>query len=222
MSSGELSEILRGKRRLSLKGTRKIAEALGLTETEAKHLGFLVQKENGALPSTEKASLSTRSLSLDMFNLLSDWYTFGILTLTECEGFRWDEKWIAKRLGISVNEVNLAVARLERVGLLERKNGKRVVTKDYVLSPDGIPSEAIRNYHRQMLTRAIHALEMQKIGERENTGIGFSVNPRELSSIKKDISDFLDTIMEKYGRGKKAREVYQCEVALFRLTREAE
>lgn len=218
MSSGELSEIIRGKRKLSLKATQKIAQALGLTTTEAKHLGYLVQKKNGGIVEG-KVNLSTRNLSIDMFNLLSDWYCFGILNLTECEGFKWEERWLARRLGVSVNEVSLAIARLERVGLLERKNGKRIVTKDYLISPDGVPSEAIRNYHRQMLTRAIHALEMQKIGERENTGIGFAVDPKNLPSIKKDISDFLDQIVEKYGRTKKAREVYQCEVALFRLTR---
>jgi uncharacterized protein (TIGR02147 family) len=222
LSSGELSEILRGKRKLSLKATQKISRALGLNATETKHLGYLVQRENAGTESDPKTILSTKSLSLDMFNILSDWYCFGILNLSECDGFRWDVKWLAKRLGISMNDVSVALERLERVGLLERKNGKRIVTKDYVISPDGVPSEAIRNYHRQMLTRAIHALEMQKIGERENTGIGFAVDPRNLASIKKDISDFLDELVEKYGRGKRAREVYQCEVALFRLTREAE
>jgi transcriptional regulator with XRE-family HTH domain len=198
MSPGELSEILRGRRKLSLKATLKVAKALGLNESvELPH---------------------RNQLTLDMFNIISDWYCFAILNLAECEDFRWDESWIARRLAISVAEVRAGIDRLERVGLLERRKGKLVVSRDYVISPEGIPSEAIRNYHRQMLHRASQALESQALDEREIAGIDLALHPKLLPAIKKDISDFLDELVAKYARGRQRREVYHCEVAFFRLT----
>lgn len=225
LSPGELSEVLRGRRKLSLKSSFKISKALGLSAVEAKHLIFLIQKEQGSALGPEEipagspfAEIEKSTIGLDLFRLVANWYCFGILNLSECDDFRWDAQWIAKRLGISTTEVRVAVDRLERAGLIERKNGKLKVTKDFVLSPDGIPSEAVRSFHKQMLSKAAQALELQRIDERDITGVGFAMNPKHLPTIKKEISQFLDDMAQKYGRGKNRREVYQCELALFRVT----
>lgn len=227
LSPGELSEILRGRRKLSLKATFKVGKALGLSPAEVRHLGFLVQRErgreiekisNGETSELLGSALSRSVLSLDLFHVISDWFCFAILNLADCEGFRWEEKWISGRLGISIAETRVGIERLERVGLIERRNGKRIVCKDYLLSPEGVPSEAIRNYHRQMLERAIHSLDQQSVEEREIAGIDFAVNPAFLPAMKKDISDFLDEMVAKYARGRSRTEVYHCETALFRLT----
>lgn len=215
MSAGELSEVLRGQRALSLRSALKIAGSLGLNETESRHLIQIAQLERaGAKPTPAPDS---RQLTLDLFRAVADWYCFAIVSLADCEGFSWKPSWIARRLGISETEARLALERLERIGLIERSNGKLSVTKDYVLSPSGIPSEAIRAYHRQILERAIQALDSQPVAKREISGAGFAVDPKHLPSIKKDISEFLDRTVAKYSKGRKL-EVYQLEVALFQLT----
>lgn len=220
LSPGEVSEVLRGVRKLSLRSVLRIAKSLSLNEAETRHLGYLVQWERASGVDKEVLPGPARrqSLSTTMFNLVSDWYCFAILNLADCEGFRWNVKWIAKRLSISAAEVAAGLDRLEQVGLVERKNGRYSVCRDYVLSPDGIPSEAIRNFHRQILQKASRALDLQKISEREISGVGFAVDPKSLPAIKKEISSFLDGMVAKYGRGRHLKEVYQCEVALFRLS----
>lgn len=200
MSPGEFSEILRAKRPLSLKGMIRIAKSLGL------------------LQPGEAPSAKTTPVSLDLFTVVADWYCFAILNLAETRGFRWDDAWIAGRLGISVNEVRSAMSRLLRVGIVEKVRGRFRVVKDFVMSPDGIPSEAIRNYHRQILTKAISALDGQTLDEREISGITFAVDPRLIPALKKELSGFLDEIGRRYGSGKRAEEVYQLELALFRLS----
>lgn len=227
LSPGELSELLRGKRKLSLRSALRIAKSLGLSPGEMKHLLGLVQRESAKEVLEEEArngdsavdnSPNSQALSLDMFALVSEWYCFAILNLVECEEFSSDESWIAKRLGIAVPQVRMALERLERVGVIRRVNQKIVVTPDYVLSPEGIPSEAIRGYHRQILQKAIHALDAQHVNDREISGLTLSVNPRNLPAMKKELGQFLDQMAEKYGSGKGRREVYQCEMALFRLS----
>ncbi len=219
ISPGELSEILRGKRQLSLKTSLKIAKALGLSPTETQHLAYLVQLEKaGDNRSLLSEPASRNQLTLDIFNILSDWYCFALLNLVNCSNFQENEKWIAKKLGISILEARTGLQRLLRVGLLERVGTKLIVTKDYVISPEGVPSEAIKNFHRQMLMKAIQALDLQDVDTREIVGAGFSVDPKNIKPLRKEISNFLDSLIERYDKGKNRTEVYHCEIALFRLT----
>jgi hypothetical protein len=47
------------------------------------------------------------------------WYHFAILELTRLQDFQPDSRWIARVLGLNPDEVNIALARLMRLGLLE-------------------------------------------------------------------------------------------------------
>jgi uncharacterized protein (TIGR02147 family) len=232
LSAGELSEVLRGKRALSLRSALRVAKSLGLSPSETRHLLALSQVEKGRLMSSRmgasegsedllsplhEAETSSRQLTMDMFHVVSEWYCFAILTLSECDDFRPNPFWIARRLGISKAEAQLAVERLERVGLIERKGARFEVVRDYVLSPDGVPSEAIRSYHKQILGKAIEAIDTQPVPEREFTGVGFAIDPRSLGPIRKEISAFLDGLVARHSKGKKT-EVYYLETAFFRLT----
>ena len=86
------------------------------------------------------------------------------------------------------------------------------------MSPDGVPSEAIRHYHRQILTKAIAALDEQAVDERLVSGITLATDPKRLPLMQKELSQFLQDFGRKYGTGRRAGEVYQLEVAFFRLT----
>jgi uncharacterized protein (TIGR02147 family) len=228
LSPGELSEVMRGKRALSVRSALRIAASLGFTPVETQRLLQLCQVDKAkALTGTEALFQSSndvagnsRELSLDLFRVVSDWFCFAILSLADTDGFHFDALWISKRLGISPAEARVGLERLERIGLIERDSkGRLIVARDYVLSPSGIPSEAIRNYHRQVLERAIQALETQTVSEREISGVGLAIDPRDLPELQKEINQFHDKIVNEYGRrGSRAKEVYQLESALFRLT----
>lgn len=223
LSPGELSEVLSGKRKLSLKSALRIAKSMGLNSTETKHLVHLAQVEKsrefgGAeLLAPELPTLESQALSEDIFFIVSAWYCFAILNLADCEGFRWDPAWIARKLGVSKPEIISAIDRLVRVGLVQNVDGKKKIVKDYVMNTGGVPSESVKKYHRDMLNKAIQALDFQNLEEREISGVGFSVDPKHLPSIKKDISDFQDQLVTKYSKGKR-KHVYQLQFALFRLS----
>jgi uncharacterized protein (TIGR02147 family) len=228
VSPGELSEVLRGKRPLSLKSALRIAQGLGLSAEETKRLVMMVQQEKSRdfddaslAPLLDDADLNarTKQLSLDVFAVISDWYHFAILSLAECEHFKWEPKWIAARLGIAATEARVALDRLQRVGLVSKVNGRLRTTGENLATPDGVPSEAIRNYHKSILEKAVHALEHQPVAEREISGISVAISRRSLPDFKKDVSRFLDEMGLKYGSSSKKQEVYQLETALFRLTR---
>lgn len=73
LSPGELSEVLSGKRRLSLKSALRIARAMGLTATETKHLVHLAQVEKSRILGEAELleptlpTLESRQLTEDVF-----------------------------------------------------------------------------------------------------------------------------------------------------------
>jgi uncharacterized protein (TIGR02147 family) len=223
LSAGELSEILRGKRALSLRSALRVASALGLSPAETRHLITLAQLEKSVrygadLAIDENEDVPSRQkLTLEMFHVVSDWVCFAILNLADTKGFRLDPAWIAKRLAVSQAEAQVSFDRLERVGLIERVDGLMRVTPDYVISPSGIPSEAIRNYHRQILKKAGDALDLQAMTEREFIGSGFATDPSRLPELKKAIARFQEEMVTRFSC-REGQEVYHLEIALFRLS----
>jgi uncharacterized protein (TIGR02147 family) len=227
LSSGELSEVLRGVRKLSLKSALKISKAMGLTSRETKHLLSLVEsnhEENSGGEVKKSISRNETKLSNDQFDVINEWQHFAILNLGDCKDFEWSYTWIAKKLNLKPFEVKVAIEKMVNVGLIKKtthKNGEvsYKIIEDFVLSTEGIASKAIRNYHKQIMTKAIESLELQSIEERDITGIGMALDKKDIAAIKKDIAEFQDMLVEKYSKGKKSR-VYQLEVALFALSEE--
>lgn len=221
LSPGALSEILRGRRDVSLKAIPYIAQSIGLNAAEAKHLLYLAQKAkaekegvgkiNQTPPSTQKF------LSEDLFNLIAEWHHFAILNLLDCDEFEWRASWFAQRLGLTKLQAQIAMDLLLRMGLVVKERGKYRGAMERLHSSSEIPSQAIRSYHRQILEKALAALETQGLNERDFSGCGFAIDPTHLSALKKDISEFQDRLVAKYSRGCKS-EVYFLEMALFRLT----
>jgi DNA-binding GntR family transcriptional regulator len=60
-----------------------------------------------------------QQLASDTLQLISDRAHYQIMELTRSGEFRPDSRWIARILDLSLDEVNVAITRLLRLGLLE-------------------------------------------------------------------------------------------------------
>jgi uncharacterized protein (TIGR02147 family) len=223
LSAGELSEVLRGKRKLGLKAALKISRAMGLNPAESKHLLHLSQFEKSRDWNIETRlmndgpALTSSQVNEDVFHMVSEWYYFAILNLADTKDFIWNSAWISRRLGVGRVQAKTAMERLLRLGLIKRSNGKFKPNTDVILSTKGVSSEAIRQYHRQMLGKALDALNFQPVQERDISGVGFACNTDDVDAIRREIFEFQSKLSSKYGKGKSA-EVYHLEMAFFRLT----
>ena len=224
LSPGELSEILRGKRKLGLKGALKISRAMGLNPAETKHILQLAQVEKSrdwnieTRLTSDPAPLTSTSVNDDVYHLVSEWFYFPILSLFETKDFRWNSIWVAKRLGITRAQAKVAMERLLRLGLVKKDLGRFVCAKDVVVSTEGVPSAAIRQSHRQMLNKALHALDFHPVQERDISGVGFACDSRDMEAIRREIRDFEKQLIAKYRKPRSATDVYHIQIALFRLT----
>jgi len=109
-----LSQLLRGKRALTPRMIKTLGARLGLRPEEIE---AFVARERQAGETV--VSREIRFLTMETVALLSDGSHRAILEMTSMEGFVPDTRWIARALDLTVDEVNMALSRLTRLGLLE-------------------------------------------------------------------------------------------------------
>ncbi len=216
LSPGELSELLRGKRHLTTKMAAKIGQSLGLSGFERQQLFAWVQNEDLDVDTLREKKVLKEDIAL--FELITDPVTNAIFCLTDVDDFKLNSNWIAKRLGIRVLEVEMALKKLERFQVIERKGRDLVINYSKLSSPGEVPSESVRKLHHYYLDQAQRAIDLQHINSRHLNGLSFALALKDLPLIKKEISAFVEHIANKYSKKQKKKDaIYHLESALFRI-----
>lgn len=211
VSPAQLSQMMAGKRPITLKSMRKISERLGLSPHERNDLaGSLLQTQ---MDGDEKQVLRLRE---DQFHLIADWYHMAILSLTHFKKAQADPRWIARRLGISIEQAHQALLRLERLGIIQTKPKFKQISEPIEMVSE-VPSEAIRKYHIQNLNLAIEKIEMVEVKKRQFQSLSIPLNPEKIEPFKKLIDNFLAATAE-LSRQHDGQEVYNLNVQLFPVT----
>ncbi|MBI3789711.1 MAG: TIGR02147 family protein [Gemmatimonadetes bacterium] len=111
-----LSQILRGRRPLAVRTIARFSEKLRLPDS-ARDRFIVAERTQRRHAASAPARLER--LGRELSTLLSDWRHFAILELTRLDAFTPDSRWIARVLGSTVDDTNVAVQRLLRFGLLQ-------------------------------------------------------------------------------------------------------
>jgi uncharacterized protein (TIGR02147 family) len=234
LSPGRLSDILKNKSGLSVAKARAIAKILEMSRQEADWFTTLVESSDARAKKnrTEAQKKIIRmkdtntkylELDLDQFKVISAWQHLAIIDLIQTRGFNFDSVWIAKRLGISKIEVEQSLERLLRLGLLktQTQNGKtHLKAMDVTFStPTDIPSDAIKTFHRQILEKALGAIDLQGVESRDFSCLTFPISKSLLPEAKKRIKKFRREFNQWVQDNKiEKEEVYSLGIYLFSLT----
>jgi uncharacterized protein (TIGR02147 family) len=232
ISPGRLSNILNEKAGLSPQTALHITNKLGLSveekefflssvdalDSRSKAKRSVAEKRFAALKREHKKYLQ---LHEDQFAVISDWYHFAIVDLIETKGFKSDSKWMAKRLGISNIEVDLALQRLINIGLIQLKDKKYTATNNPPSANNNVPSRAVKNFHQQILNKAIESIEFQSLEERDISAITMAVPTSILPDVKKKVLTFRRDLHD-WVRAQKLPndDVYCLAVQFFNLTKD--
>ncbi len=226
-----LSMVLSKKRRLLPNLSSKICQDLikrkRLTETEARYLDMLVLFANSSTEEEktfyERILASLRpdqkfsTLQLDQMRIISDWYHFAILEMTNLKNFNSDPQWITRHLGGSVNQSQVveAIERLCRLGLLETDaNGTLKKTNVRLATPTDIPNKSLRKFHKTMLEKATMALEEQSVERRDISGHMLVIDRKKIPEAKRMIQDFRRRLAD-FLETSEGDAVYQIGIQLF-------
>ena len=233
LSPSALCEVLKGTKNLSEETATLIARRLGLntSEQECFRLSALSQRtkrievKEEALQRLQELqpSSSTQILATELFRMISDWQHFAILAATELTDFESGAEYLAKRLGISVRGAEAAVDRLIQLEMLEQdKKGRLRKSKRNPRVISDSPSEALRNFHRQTLNKAIESIDTQTPQEKVIGSETFCIDPNQLEEYRKAADEFFEKMLGITARSKVKTEVYHLGVQFFRFTKKKE
>lgn len=234
VDSGALSQILSGKRKISYRLGVRIAERLPL-DPEQQHR-FIVSigeaQKNSGLKRKSKilkvlvdqsrassmAGMPEHQLDLQTFAVISEWYYYAVLELTQTIRFNPDPKWIAKVLDITVSQATQALEKLLAMGLLRVLRGGRVVKAHaQVMSADRTKTSAAhRLRQKQILDKASDSLMRDPIEERSHSALTMAIDPDKIPEAKKRIDFFMTELCSFLEGGPKTR-VYEVALQLFPL-----
>lgn len=227
VSPSRLSEILAEKGNLSNLSAKKIAKKLRLKEKEEEIFISLVNINNASSKKSKKEAQeylkslrneNQTTLSLESFNLVSEWYYFAILSVMELDLFDGSAHWIAQRLGVEYSKIEKALETLTQLEFIQKKNDKfELLSTNGVSTTSDIESMALRKSHKQTLNQAISALDNVDVNLRDITSITMAIDPKKIPEAKKIIKNFRREMCAFLESGKK-EEVYNLNIQLIPIT----
>jgi transcriptional regulator with XRE-family HTH domain len=206
-----LSQWLRGRRPITARSIETIGAKLALP---ADAIGRYLERAG-----RDDGAATADILTGDTFSVIADWYHFAILELTRLGEFRCDSRWIARVLDVSVDEVNLAVQRLIRLGLLEMESVERWSDRsgDARVSLDSLPSEALERQQAQTKQLSLAAVRTAPVTLRDHSSITLAIDSAKLPRAVELIARFRQQLIDLLQDGA-ADDVYQIEIAIFPVT----
>ncbi|MBC7421482.1 MAG: TIGR02147 family protein [Bdellovibrio sp.] len=233
LSPSTLSEVLNGHHGLSRIMALKSGARINLNSSNCENFADLFEarfskssekKQNALLRIQHRKSLTNENISLDAFRVISDWQYMTILELVglpECPSSEKSTQWLSQKLGLQEKVVQESVDRLQRLGLLIlAKDHKWVATDDFTGVGENIPSLAIRRFHRQILEKALQALDFQTVEQREVSSTVFSLDKTQLTAAKAELRKFRLDFANKYTSATNKNAVYCLSFQLFNLIEE--
>jgi uncharacterized protein (TIGR02147 family) len=214
ISTTSICDLLNDKRTLSKKNQEKVVEKLHLSPEQANFI-----KDEASQKKLESTLEDVNRLYLeeDTFNTIANWYYPAILNLAKLKKNKSCPNWIASRLGISVKEAQMAIERLQRLGLIEIKRKKLSRTAQPLSVGANIPSRALKKFHHDTLSKAQDSLYNVPIELREISSVMMAINPgkiQEASNILKKAKRKITKLLEEG----QTSEVYLLAFQLFPLT----
>ncbi len=224
-NAAALSQILRGKRRVSQKFANSLADRLALDPVRLQRLAkaFAAEKRaRGSAADPDNGSLSYGRRLIDEYDVIADPDYYAVLSLAETSDFSESPTWIGSRLGISVPKARQCLQTLEALALMKRnEHGSLVHAGITISSPDEIVRPAVHARHEANFEAARTALMSTPLPQRDFTCMTMAVDPELLPEAKRMVREFLNKLSTFLESGER-REVFEVCIQLFPKTRNDE
>lgn len=208
ISPANLSLLINGRRPASRKTIARILDRVELTARDKAALQKLNQKASEPV---------TDTIDLQVLEDLCHWQCYAILSLLQTADFESNETWIAKRLGVSVFEIKRSLHALIAADVIDvSETSWRQKTE--IRINNQTTSATIRGFHRQLIDKALSAMEQLPPAARDISSITFAMSPEKMAQAKEEIRRFrlkMNDLLEDPGN---STEVYNLTVQLTPIT----
>jgi uncharacterized protein (TIGR02147 family) len=214
-----LSQLLRGKRRLTTRMITRLGTRLGFQDETLK--AYCSHEGCAGVEASEPVNLrQIQRLTHDTAALISDWYHYAILELTRLQDFKPDSRWIARVLGLTPDEVNVAVTRLIRLGLLE------MVSRDCWIDKSGDSTASLANFTQTSIDRLalqvrglmVNALKSGTATSCLHSSTTLALQRTRLPTVLDRMTRFQRELTALLKEDVACDDVFQLEISLFPVT----
>jgi uncharacterized protein (TIGR02147 family) len=213
-----LTEIVRGKRVITKRVAEKLIVRLNLLPSRSACVDLQTFKNRNT---SGKVEAKYSEFGSESYDLIFHWVDFAVLSLTHCTDFVSDEAWMARRLGLAKADIENAIRRLEKHGLLKcSKNPKTYrATKYHVSTASPIPSYVIQRSHLQNLELAKDAVTGTPMELRDLSFINLAMNPAKLPEAARRIKKFRRQLSKWLEGDRQRTEVYRLAIQIFPISK---
>lgn len=204
LSISMLSQILNFKKQLSATTANSIAKIEDLNEHDTQYFVSLVRSQSEPNTSVKLDSISyifkhgkflkRQTLPENQLAYLDHWYSSLIYTSLEVDRFQRFPEEIAKSLNIELSEVLKTLSNLLEAKLIDYSDGKYVKTKNGAEILSDIPSQAIKAFHLNQITKAQEMLLNEELEKRHFLHLSFTYDNKYKKEITDKMQSFIDEI----------------------------
>ena len=232
MPPGQLSRVLNKKGHLSLAKAEVIALRVFSNPQKRKHFlnlfknEVMLGKENH---SQNKASNHAETLDLDQaaveiesmkIDPISNWYCIPLFESLGIPHLKGDLQKVSSFLDIPEQTVFKTLLEFEKLGLATRISETRWKRNHTAVSiGSNMPSQAIKNFHKQMIVKAQRSIDDQDMKKRVVTGLTFPINSKLVPVVKNLIEDFFNNLANIVDQCENPDQLFQTNLQFFELGR---
>lgn len=227
-----LKLVIDGKRNLSAEMAERFARTCHLGPEGTDYFRILVAF-NQATSDDERNLLheqltkfarfrAAQRLDVAQSEYHANWYISAVRELLACPDFREDPEWLAAIMDppISAAEASHALEVLKSLGMVERDERGRLVQATRAVSTGPQASGLnIRNYHSQMMQRAVLAMQLIPAEQRYISGLTLSGSEETLAEVKRRVIEFRAELVALCDADPAPTRVAQLNMQFFPLTR---
>lgn len=212
--------VIDGKKNLTTDSIEKLNNVLKLTEKPFSYFNDIVsfnqaksvQERNfyfEKITQYNKRS-SARTVLLQQYEIYSKWYYNAVRELVVTIDFKDDFERLGKMLkpAISARKARDAVKVLERLGFIEKRDGRYSQCDPLITTGDEVRSLAVSNFHIQNLALAMSSIDTVASSERDISCLVLGLSDKGFTLVKDEIKKFRKKLLDIAANEKKVNRVY--------------
>jgi uncharacterized protein (TIGR02147 family) len=225
--------MIRGKRRLSVKGARRVCEALGITGIGRQYLETLVAHHNARKPEERQQLfdkllvLKNRDLSSPIqqqqLDYYSSWYHPVIRELVGIRAIRRNDVSFVDEIHPRVlpEQGRKSLELLESLGLIryDDASDRFIQTHANITTGDEIQSLAVVSYLAEVIDLGREAMTSIKAARRDISAVTVAVDEKTAKELKAEIQRFRKRLLALADECENPDGIYQINFQLFPFTK---
>lgn len=226
-----LSEILSGKKNISVERAYQLCSELGLSADERDYFLKLVECELAKDPAVRSRALQElrnharplerHEMDLLQFKMISTWFYIPVLEMATQAHYDGRVEHVAMDLGISPAQLTEALQILIDLKLIEATETGFTKTSTHLMIASENHHKALKEFHSQMLEKAQRALYDQTPQDRYTGSETLMIDPSVLPEAKTIINTCLDQLVRVLNKGTAKTLPYHLQVNFFSLKRKS-